>query len=71
MRKKKLYLSEFIQRYEFKLELIHINLRLNNGTLVQTYLNFKEMILDLKETPMWNLEIYKWNIGENIDIYLK
>lgn len=70
MRKRKLYLSEFISRYADDMEERPINIYLRNGTLLVHFKTFYECHIKLIDTPYWNKELYKWDVSVNINIYL-
>lgn len=69
-RSRKLYVSEFISRYCDEFEERFINIYLRNGTLLVHFKSFYECHCKLIDTPYWNYQVYKWDIGINVNIYL-
>ena len=67
MRKRKLYLSEFLSRYNDKLENRTIQI-VHNSTVLATYNNWDDCINDLKDTSYWDREVIAWDIAIAVQI---
>lgn len=67
MRKRKLYLSEFLSRYNDKLENRTIQI-VHNSIVLATYNNWDDCINDLKDTSYWDREVIAWDIAIAVQI---